>query len=105
MAGDLAGLGPHPLGQPAPLHQPCQTKARIRRLTTKYGVPPASARNLQMVIVQGTMLYATELTWNSGKGMGGKYQAAISRMGRASLGTTPRREERSAQAFERSGKR
>ena len=58
-----------------------------------------------MVIVQGTMLYATELTWNSGKGMEGECQAAISRMGRASLGAAPRREERSARAFKRSGKR
>lgn len=32
------------------------------------------------------MLYAAELTWNSRKSMEGEYQAAINRMGRATLG-------------------
>ena len=43
--------------------------------------------------VQGTMLYASELTWNGGKGVEKEYQLAINRMGRASLGafrSTPR---------------
>lgn len=40
-----------------------QAEARARRLMTRYGVPRASTRNLQLVIIQGTMLYATELTW------------------------------------------
>ena len=43
--------------------------------------------------VQGTMLYASELTWNRGKGVEKEYQLAINRMGRASLGafrSTPR---------------
>ena len=39
-----------------------------------------------MAIIQGTMLYASELTWNGGKGIEGEYQAAINRMGRATLG-------------------
>ena len=38
-------------------------EARLRRIVNKYGVPPAGARNLQTAIVQGTMLYAAELTW------------------------------------------
>ena len=38
-----------------------------------------------MAIVQGTMLYASELTWNGKKGLEGEYQKAINRMGRATL--------------------
>ena len=41
-----------------------QAEARLRRIVGQYGVPPAAARNLQAAIVQGTMLYASELTWN-----------------------------------------
>ena len=39
-----------------------------------------------MAPVQETMLYASELTWNSGKGVNGDYQMAINRMCRATLG-------------------
>ena len=39
-----------------------------------------------MAIVQGTMLSASELTWNGGKGVEGEHQRAISRMGRNTLG-------------------
>ena len=39
-----------------------------------------------MAIVQGTMLYVSELTWNGRMGMEREYQAAISRMGRAKIG-------------------
>ena len=42
-----------------------QAEAQLRQIVNKYGLP-ASARNLQMAIVQGTMLYAAELPW-SGK--------------------------------------
>lgn len=63
-----------------------QAESRLRHLVTTYGVPPASARNLQTAIVRCTMLYAAELTWNGSKGMEGEYQAAINRMGRATLG-------------------
>ena len=41
-----------------------QAEAKLRRIVNQYGVPPASARNVQAAIVQGTMLYASELTWN-----------------------------------------
>ena len=41
-----------------------QAEARLRRIVNQYGVPPPAAGNLQSAIVQGTMLYATELTWN-----------------------------------------
>ena len=65
-----------------------QAEARLRRIASTYGVPllVALARILQMAIIQGTMLYTSELTWNGGKGVEGEYQAAINRMGRATLG-------------------
>ena len=63
-----------------------QAEARLRRIVSKYGVPPTSTRNLQMAVVQGTMLYGAELTWNGKKGVAREYQDAISRMGRATLG-------------------
>ena len=43
-------------------------EAKLRRTVNQYGVPLASARNIQAAIVQGTMLYASELT---GNGRGG----------------------------------
>ena len=48
--------------------------------------PPASARNLQMAVIQGTLLYAAELTWSRRKSMEGEHQEAINCMGRATLG-------------------
>ena len=39
-----------------------------------------------MATVQGTMLYASELTWNGRKGVEGEYQRAINRIGRSTLG-------------------
>ena len=39
-----------------------------------------------MALVQGTMLYAAELTWNGQTGVEGGYQRAINRMGRSTLG-------------------
>ena len=63
-----------------------QAQAKLRRIVNQYGVPPASARNLQAAIVQGTMLYASELTWNGQDRVEGPYQLAINRMARATLG-------------------
>ena len=63
-----------------------QAEARLRRIVSQYGVPPASARTLQTSIIQATMLYAAELTWNGGKNVEGGYQKAINRMGRSTLG-------------------
>ena len=59
-----------------------QAEARLRRIVTKYGVPPAATRGLQSAIVQGIMLYAAELTWNGKKDVKGEYQNAINCMGR-----------------------
>ena len=61
-------------------------EAALRRLVTKHGLPPASARNLQQAIVSGTMLYASELTWDGSKRMERNTQLVLNRMGRASLG-------------------
>ena len=61
-------------------------EAALRRLVTRHGLPPASARNLQQAIVSGTMLYASELTWNGSKTMERETQLVLNRMGRASLG-------------------
>ena len=63
-----------------------QAEARLRRIVNKYGVPPAAARNLLTSIVQGTMLYAAELTWRGQKGVEKKHQTAINRLGRSTLG-------------------
>ena len=62
-----------------------QAEAKLRRIVNQYGVPPASARNLQAAIVQGTMLYASELTWNGQDKVEKPYQLAINRMARATL--------------------
>ena len=39
-----------------------------------------------MALVQGTILYAAELTWSGQKGIGGEYKRAINRMARFTLG-------------------
>lgn len=65
-----------------------QAEARIRRIVNQYGVPPAAARDLQLALVQGTMLYESELTWGGQKGVKGEYQRAINRMARSTLGAS-----------------
>ena len=74
-------------------HNRRQAEARLRRIVNQYRVPPAAARNLQAAIVQGTMLYASELTWNGKENVERECQLAINRMSRASVRafrTTPR---------------
>lgn len=63
-----------------------QAESRIRRIANQYGVPPAAARNLQLALVQGAMLFAAELTWAGQRGVEGEYQRAINRMARSTLG-------------------
>lgn len=65
-----------------------QAEARIRRVVNQYGAPQAAARNPQMALIQGTMLYASEPTWNGRTRAEGEYQRAINRMGRATLDIT-----------------
>ena len=68
-------------------------EARLRQIVSKYGVPPAAARNLQSAIVQDTMLYASELTRKGQKSVEDEHQLVINRIGGATLGafqSTPR---------------
>ena len=58
----------------------------VQKMVGKYGVPPASARNLQQALVHGTLLYAAELTWKGTKKEEREVQVLTNRMGRASLG-------------------
>ena len=80
-----------------------QAEAKLRRIVNQYGVPPASARNLQAAIVQGTMLYASELTWNGQDKVEGPYQLDINRMARATLGSISQR--RGASSWRRAASR
>ena len=67
-------------------------EAAICSLVSKYGVPPASARNLQQALIHRTLLYGAELTCDGSKKMEKEVQLLTNRMGRASLGvrqTTP----------------
>lgn len=50
------------------INRATQAEVRLRRLVNQYVVLPVSARNPQMAIILGTMLYATELTWKNGGG-------------------------------------
>ena len=93
MAGHLARLHAQLGGEPqAPNRKdtPGRGQASPHRQPVRG---PLAARNLQATIVQGTMLYASEPTWNGKKEVEREYQLAINRMGRASLGafiSTPR---------------
>jgi len=63
--------------------------ARLQGLVGRNGIPPSSARNLQLAIIQSTMMYVSELTW-TGKGpMENEYQLAINQMARQTLGCLP----------------
>lgn len=74
-------------GEPTPtVGKTRRAEARLRKIISTYGVPPPAARNLQMAIVQGTTLYAPELTWSGGLRVEGEYQRATNRVGRAILG-------------------
>jgi len=48
---------------------------------------PAMARTLQTAIIQSTMLYGEELTWDGKKTHSQQYQLAINRMARSTLGS------------------
>ena len=63
-----------------------QAEVRIRRIVDQYGPPPGSARALSISLIQGTMLYAAELTWSGQRGVEGEYQRAINRMAKSTLG-------------------
>ena len=66
--------------------------AAVQKMVGKYGIPSASARNLQQALIHGTLLYAAELSWMGTKKEERDVQVLTNRMGRASLGarrTTP----------------
>ena len=86
LAADLARLDAHLGGQPASADwQDPTNRSQTPADRQRGGVPPAAARNLQLAIVQGTMIYASELTWSGRTDVEGEYQMAINRMGRATL--------------------
>ena len=90
MVGHLARLRCHPPGEPTPQDwQDPPGRGQYTpdcRTVNRYGVPPASAGNLQVPLVQGTMLYPAELIRGGQKGVEGEYQRAINRMARSTLG-------------------
>lgn len=47
-----------------------------------HGAPLVSARNLQQVIIQSTMLYGAALTWNGQKGWAEECQKITNTMAR-----------------------
>ena len=93
LAWDLAGLHALAESRRRRIGKTRQAEAGLRRIVSKYGAPPAAARNLQSEIVQGTMLYASELAWKGQRSAEDEDQLAIDRTGRATLSTfqsTPR---------------
>ena len=87
MARYLAWLHAHTSGEPTPAYRedaPGRSQAPKDRKHV-WG----SARGRQESsdgLAQGTMLYASELTWSGGVWVEGEYQRAINRMGGATLG-------------------
>ena len=69
-------------------------EARLRTLTTTYGIVPESVRAVQVACVQAVTLYGSELWWDP-KEAGRRYnlQLLLNRQARCILGalpTTPR---------------
>ena len=74
MAEHLARLGSDAKGnQRRRIGKARQAEARLGRIASQYGAPPGSARTLPMPLVQGTMLYGAELTWNGQRGVEGEH--------------------------------
>jgi hypothetical protein len=64
-------------------------EGRLQCLINKFGIPPASARNVQMAIVQATLLHSAELWWDGKVAATKQFQLAINRLARATLGCFP----------------
>jgi hypothetical protein len=62
---------------------------QLRRLVGKFSIPPASVRNIQVAIIQSTLLYGAELTWTGEALEARDYQLAINRMARGMIGAFP----------------
>ncbi|KAI5799420.1 hypothetical protein FPQ18DRAFT_375577 [Pyronema domesticum] len=73
----------------APPHGDSKAKSargHLRSLINKFGIPPASARNVQMVVVQSTLFCGAEL-WRDGNPRTTQpFQLAINRLARFTLG-------------------
>ena len=65
-----------------------QAEARIRRIVSKHGIPPVSARNLQLAVIQVALLYASEIAsmGESSAATAGECRRMTSAMGRTTLG-------------------
>jgi len=83
----LAGLLTQTNDASLEVHQPVTAaERRLRSLVGKFGTPLATARTLQTAIIQSTILYGAELTWDGKKTHAQQYQLAINRMARSTLG-------------------
>ena len=67
------------------LNRTWKAESSIQRLVGKYGIQPASARNLQQAIIHGTRLCGGELSWNGTKTMEQDVQLLTNRIRRSSL--------------------
>jgi hypothetical protein len=61
-------------------------EGRLRSLINKFGIPPVSARNVQVAVVQSTLLYGAELWWNGNTKVTRQFQLTINRLVRGTLG-------------------
>ena len=74
------------------LNRARRADAALQKMVGKYGIPPASVRNLQQALIHGTLLYTAELSWAGTRREERNIQVLTNKMGRASLGvrkTTP----------------
>jgi hypothetical protein len=58
----------------------------LRSLINQFGMPSASAHNVQVTVVQSTLLYGAELWWNGNPKTTQQVQLAINRLVRGTLG-------------------
>jgi ribonuclease HI len=61
----------------------------LRRVLHRHGVSPGSARQLQMAVIQATLLYAAEITWSGTETEAKEYQNILNKMARRTLGALP----------------
>jgi hypothetical protein len=61
-------------------------EGHLHSLINKFGIPPVSARNVQVAVVQSTLLYGAELWWDGDSKLTRQFQLAINRLMRGTLG-------------------
>lgn len=64
-------------------------KKQLRWLVGKFEVPPASARNIQIAIIQSMLMYGAELSWTGKAPEAKDYQLAINKMVQDTLRAFP----------------